>query len=151
MNVRIETVSQQLLAAVRLRIPSQEISRRFREALDQVWSFLRRRPDLHSGGHNVFIYRSDGTTDFGVQINGPFDAAGDVFCTFSPEGRVATAIHRGDYARLGETHALVRRWCAENGHQRAGTDWEIYGDWNEDPRRLETQVCCLLTEQAPTS
>jgi hypothetical protein len=34
----------------------------------------------------------------------------------------------------------VHVWIADNGRQMGGWSWEIYGDWNNDPNKLETQV-----------
>jgi effector-binding domain-containing protein len=61
-----------------------------------------------------------------------------------PAGEVATAVHRGPYDRLGDTHQAIHDWCA--GHERtlAGPRWEVYGDWHEDPAQLETEVYYLL-------
>jgi hypothetical protein len=34
----------------------------------------------------------------------------------------------------------VRRWWAEQGREITGENWEVYGDWHEDPAELETEV-----------
>jgi hypothetical protein len=31
---------------------------------------------------------------------------------------------------------------------RASLRWEVYGDWNDDPRLLRTEVCYLFGTQA---
>jgi hypothetical protein len=45
---------------------------------------------------------------------------------------------------LAEAHRTIHEWSRENGRALAGTSWEIYGDWNEDPAKLETLVMYLL-------
>ena len=59
-------------------------------------------------------------------------------------GRVATPLHVGPYDRLSEALVAIQAWCAENGYAPAGVDRDVYGDWNDDPAKLETRVfiCC---------
>lgn len=71
----------------------------------------------------------------------------EVGAEFSPSGRVrlsalpaAVTIHRGPYEGLGAAHQAVARWCADQGRALTGERWEVYGDWEEDPARLETTV-----------
>ncbi len=147
----IETVASRPLAAVAVRIAPGEIGARFRASLDKVYAFLAARNEVRfPGAHNVFVYHRGGAPgdgrigiEYGVQVVGPF-ACGDVIATATPAGRIAKADHVGPYARLGETHDAVRRWCRANGHALAGIDWEIYGDWNDDPAKLVTTICYLL-------
>jgi effector-binding domain-containing protein len=54
------------------------------------------------------------------------------------------AVHHGAYQGLFATHRAVHEWCAMSGREVAGSRWEIYGDWHEDPAQLETEVYYLL-------
>jgi len=38
----------------------------------------------------------------------------------------------------------VRDWCAANGESPAGANWEVYGDWADDPAQRRTEVFYLL-------
>jgi hypothetical protein len=40
--------------------------------------------------------------------------------------------------------AALERWCAASGRAPAGTRWEVYGDWEEDPAKRQTDVYFLL-------
>ena len=82
--------------------------------------------------------------DFGVQVTRPFAQSGEVFFTETPAGKIATALHTGSYERLGETHQAIQKWVASNSMVLAGQSWEIYGDWTDDPAKLETQIEYLL-------
>jgi hypothetical protein len=62
----------------------------------------------------------------------------------TPAGKLATALHVGPYERLGETHAAIHAWADANKMTFAGKSWEIYGDWSDDPAKLETRVEYLL-------
>jgi len=82
--------------------------------------------------------------DFGVQVTRSFPNEGEVFSIETPSGKVATATHVGPYERLGETHGAIHAWAAANKITFAGKSWEIYGDWSDDPSKLETRVEYLL-------
>lgn len=82
--------------------------------------------------------------DFGVEVSRAFEPSGDVVLTGTPAGEVATAVHVGGYDQLHRTHDAIHAWCAREGRGFAGTSWEIYGDWSDDPSKVETTVCYLL-------
>jgi effector-binding domain-containing protein len=82
--------------------------------------------------------------EVGVQVPGPFEGDGRVVCSATPGGTAARALHVGPYDKLGDAHDAVRLWCRKNNHPIAGPNWEVYGDWNEDPNQLETEVFYLL-------
>ena len=153
MKIEIETVTEQPLAAVLERVRQRDIGTRVRPNLDHVYAFLKEHPDLRfQGAHNVLLYRhkDDPRTDgrmhveYAVQVRRAFARTGDVFASATPAGRIATATHVGPYERLGDAHGIVQRWCSANHHRLAGIDWETYGDWTDDPTKLETTVCYLL-------
>jgi len=152
MAVVVQPVTPQLLAAVQARVPIGGIAQAFRASLDQVWAFLRRHPGLRTDGHNVFLYHHDAssapgatvTVDFGVQVTRAFVGEGPVRCVETPAGEVATMVHHGPYERMGVTHAAVQKWCADNNRRIGDRSWEIYGDWSDDPAKLETTICYLL-------
>ena len=45
---------------------------------------------------------------------------------------------------MGAAYAAVREWCVASGRELTGTSWEIYGDWTDDPTKLETRIVHLL-------
>jgi effector-binding domain-containing protein len=118
--------------------------------LDQVYRFVRSRTELATGDgteqwQNVMLYKDDRPdVEVGVLVTGSFQAEGPVVAPELPGGEVATATHRGDYARLGISHNAVRHHVAAHGRELAGPRWEIYGHWRADPSELETEVFCLL-------
>ncbi|MGA8338582.1 MAG: GyrI-like domain-containing protein [Solirubrobacteraceae bacterium] len=120
------------------------------QLLDEVYGFVRARPELATGGpgerwQNVMLYKDQRPdVEVGVLVSQPFEPHGRVVCSELPGGEVATAVHRGDYARLGATHDAVRAHAAACGRELAGPCWEIYGHRREDPSELETEVFWLL-------
>jgi effector-binding domain-containing protein len=139
-----------MLAAVRRKVSIGQVGAAWRPALDQVWAFLRTRTELREDGHNIFLYhhpmkRSDPMdVDFGVEVKREFEPSGEVRPVTTPAGEAATVVHVGSYDRLGQAHDAVHAWAAANNRTFAGTSWEIYGDWNEDPAKLETTIVYLL-------
>jgi len=140
----------QLIAAVRARVPRGGVPQAFRDSLDKVWAFLRSHPGLRTDGHNLFLYHHEAaesgfiTVDFGVQVVRQFEQEFDVRCVETPGGEVVTTLHRGPYDRLSGAHTAIHDWCRRNGKRIGGFSWEIYGDWTDDPNKLETTVVYLL-------
>jgi effector-binding domain-containing protein len=87
--------------------------------------------------------------DFGVEVIRAFDREGEVAPAEAPAGEVATAVHVGPYDQLRRTHDAIHAWRAATGRNFAGTSWEIYGDWSDDPSKLQTTVCYLLDAPVP--
>ena len=148
-QVQVEVVSPRLLAAVGREVAAGRVGDVWRPALDQVWAFLRTQPGLRTDGHNIFVYHhpKDGNpmhADFGVEVTREFTASGEVTPVRTPGGEAAVVRHVGPYDGLAQAHRAIHEWARESGRALAGTSWEIYGDWNEDPARLETLVMYLL-------
>ena len=124
----------------------EEFASRWRPMLDGVWAFLRQN-DLRTDGHNVMVYRNNVPNlefEVGVQVARTFEPAGVIVPSSLPRGLAAHTIHRGNYAGLGEAHDAIAQWCRTNGHTPSGTRYEVYGDWDEDPAKMQTDVYWLL-------
>ena len=148
-KVVVETARSELVAAVRTSVRIGDVGRAWKPALDQVWAYLKVRKELRPA-HNLFLYhhperREDAMiVDFGVQVASPFEHQGNVLCVETPAGEVASTVHVGPYDRLAEAHGAIHAWCADNGRKIADASWEMYGDWNNDPAKLETTIRYLL-------
>ncbi len=67
----------------------------------------------------------------------------DIIAGALPGGDAAVTVHVGPYDRLGEAHAAVDRWIAENDYSMSGGPWEVYlTDPAEvaDPEEWKTQI-----------
>jgi effector-binding domain-containing protein len=141
------TVQPRPIAVVRRRTTFAEVPRVFLAMLDVVWAAVRSER-LPKHGHNVAVYRPLGgdAVDFacGVQVAARFDGAGEVACSETPGGDAVMATHIGPYDQLGETYDAIMAWVRGHGRRLAGVNWEIYGDWNDDPAKLETDVYMLV-------
>jgi effector-binding domain-containing protein len=149
-SVRFMTVEARPTAVVAQTTTWTEFPKLWGQLLGQVYEFVRPRRELatsHSGElwQNVMLYKDQRPdVEVGVLVSGPFQAQAPVIPSVLPAGEVATATHRGDYAKLGITHDAVRDYAAANGREPAGPCWEIYGHARPDPSEAETEVFWLL-------
>ena len=128
------------IAVVRAATTWAEFPSRWRELLDEVYRAVAAGAFAQTG-HNVMVYLDDVPhVEVGVQVAGSFRPHGEVVPSSLPGGPAAMTVHRGPYRRLEDAHRAVRVWCREHGYPLTGVRWEIYGDWEEDPARLETEV-----------
>ena len=145
--VQLQRLESVPLAVIRRQAKASELSRVVPECCGLVWNALRAQQAR--AGRNVAVYWDAAIRlEVGVELLGPFAERGEVVCSATPAGMVASATHFGPYGGLGAAHDAVRRWCSANTHRLAGPSWEIYGhwqpEWNADPSRIRTDVYHLL-------
>jgi effector-binding domain-containing protein len=148
-EIVVRAAHTQLVAAVRTTVPVSDVARAWKPALDRVWAFLKTNAGL-GPGRNLVLYHHPArrnapmNIDFGVQVARRFEPQGEVRCIDTPAGEVATTVHVGPYDRLVDAHHAIHAWCAAHNRKIAQASWEIYGDWNDDPARLDTTIKYLL-------
>jgi effector-binding domain-containing protein len=140
-QIELRQVAPQLLAVVRDVATSDTLVQKILGS--PVWTYLRAH-GIKCGGHNVVVYFAEGRPEFRVEIGAdvlaPVAGSEGVACSATPGGRAATTRHTGSYSRLSEAHSAILAWCRENRHSLTGVSWEIYGHWNDDPAKLETDI-----------
>lgn len=115
--------------------------------LNQVYAGLGATGAVQTG-HNIVFYDLHGPVlkvEVGVQVDKRFDSDGAVVSSAVPAGRVARTLHVGPYGEMHRAHMAIQQWCKANGEEPAGPNWELYGDWNDDESKLETEVFYLLS------
>jgi effector-binding domain-containing protein len=148
-QVQVETVTSRPTAVVRRRAGPAELARVVPQGCGEVWAFIRAAGLPHPGRNLALYFDGEINLEVGVEVTQPFAGDGQVFCSCTPAGLVATAAHLGPYARLGEAHRAICKWCADHGHALAGPNWEVYGHWTDDPAQLRTDVFYLLQAAGP--
>jgi effector-binding domain-containing protein len=148
-DVRFQRLESVPLAVLRRQARASELARVVPECCGLVWNEVRAQQA--KGGRHVAIYWDCSIRlEVGVELHGPFVEHGEVVCSATPAGAVASATHFGPYGGLGAAHDAVRQWCRENNHRVAGPNWEIYDHWqpawNADPSRIRTDVYYLLND-----
>lgn len=145
-QIHLKHVESQTTAVVRRRAKLSELAQVVPEACGEVWEFVR-SAHLSQPGRNLALYLLcvDDEVDLecGVEVSQPFAGDGRVFCSSTPAGMAATAVHMGPYEGLPEAYAAISKWCSENGYAITGPNWELYGHWEEDPAKLRADVFCL--------
>src|SRR5260370_4836821 len=97
-------------------------------------------------GHNVVIYRGNPAAlavDVGVEVFAGFTGHGEIKPVSTPSGEVATTAHFGEYSEMAPAYAALEQWWNGNGRRPAGVSWEVYGDWEDDPAKLRTDIYFL--------
>lgn len=139
-EVTLTRAAEQPTAVVRFRTARDRLSSEIPAACGEVWAFIK-AANLPGAGRHVALYLDDCiNVEVGAEVSQPFTGNGRVVCSSLPAGLVATTAHIGPYAELHAAHAAVWRWCADNGRNRAGPSWEVYGHWTDDPTQLRTDV-----------
>lgn len=145
---RVLQVAEQQLMAVHDQARGGELPKKIIGNLDKVWAYLR--ANAVQTGHNVVVYRDFDratglmTIDVGVQVESELPSNGEVLPVTSPGGLVATTVHIGPYAKLGEASSALHEFCRTHDHPIAGATWEVYGDWTNDPSKLRTDVFVVI-------
>ncbi len=148
--VRFVTVDPRPTAVVKQTTTWAEFPGLWGQLLGEVYAFVRPRAELATGSggerwQNVMLYKDQRPdVEVGVLVSASFEPETRVVLSALPGGEVATATHRGDYARLGVTHDAVRDFATAAGRELAGPCWEIYGHAPPDPSEAETEVFWLL-------
>jgi effector-binding domain-containing protein len=144
-DIEVTDAPERLTAVVALSTTWPELPGEAGAAFDEVWAYVAGRDGLRDDGHNVILYKDAvPNVEVGVEVTRVFEPEGRVAPSVLPGGSVARTVHRGGYDLLPAAHQAVHEWCEANGHEVAGPRWEIYGDWHDDPDRLETEVVWLL-------
>lgn len=143
-HVSVQQVASQTTAVVRRRAGPAELAQVVPQACGEVWAWARSSNLPRPGRHVALYLDGEINLEVGAEMAQPFTGDGQVVCSCTPAGTVATTTHLGPYDRLGEAHAAICRWCAAKGHALAGPNWEVYGHGEDDPAKLRTDVFYLL-------
>jgi effector-binding domain-containing protein len=145
-SVEIVDMQPTILACVSERVAWGDLPKAIPRLLGEVGEFFKTAP-VRPAGQNVVVYHDPGAEgarlEAGVQVSGEFPRGSRVVCARTPAGRAAHAIHIGPYHELGKCHDAVMEFCKGRGFG-PGVHWEVYGDWNEDPDVLRTDVYRLI-------
>lgn len=142
-RIVLVNVQPRPLAAVRVTTTLSKWPNQFMNELNKVYEAVR-AGKIRQTGQNVMVYRprSDGRVDIecGVEVDARFETAGEVEYCETPGGPALTTTHIGPYHKLRSSHQAVIEWGRNNGRQLSGVCWEVYGDWEEDPAKLRTDI-----------
>ena len=136
-----------LLAVAEAELDRRDLPSNIRRMFDVVYSWLKSAP-VQQVGHNHALYDKGSSRDLvvrvGVPVSGPFPDSPSVKCVPLVAGRAARALHVGPYSELHRTYGDLHSWCRREGLRISSQSWEVYGDWQADSSRLETELYLRL-------
>ena len=126
---RIIETDVQEAAIIRLTIPRSEMMKVFGPAVGELMAALASQGVEPVGA--VFAHHlkmSPDTFDFelGVKVTSPVKASGRVKPGELPAAKVARTIYHGPYEGLPSAWGEFDKWMRANGHEQAGSLWELY-------------------------
>lgn len=138
-NIHVRQVEEQPIAVARRRTDVSMFAHDARDLMMEVENFLERNPNLH-GGPNISIYYWEdglGEIEVGTTATQVFPDSEKVVCSMTPAGIAAVTTHYGSYDKLYEAHDAIRAWCEANKYEPPLRFWEVYGDYDEEPLRVD--------------
>ncbi len=141
-----KTLNPQPVLTIKASTTPAEVSSTLAEILPKVWGYLE-KSELEMVGPPFTRYHHIGEDrielEGGIPVNRSLHNGEALNTEMLPAGDAVTTIHWGDYAGLGEAHAAIAKYLAENGKTVAGAPWEIY--WTDpgqvpDPKEWKTEI-----------
>ncbi len=110
------------------------------ELLDQVWAEVRNKELSHTGINHV-VYEADHIIFAGIELISPPN--GDTLLENKDiilQKKYAYCKHIGPYSELDKTYRSIQSTIEALGEHHEAPLLEIYGHWNDDESKLETEI-----------
>jgi predicted transcriptional regulator YdeE len=78
--------------------------------------------------------------EVGVEMKSVFALPDGLIATKTPAGSAARVTHWGAYNKLPDAHQALHRHCARHEWRITGVNWEVYGDWSDEPAKVRTDI-----------
>jgi effector-binding domain-containing protein len=146
-SAEIVEVQPLTLAVAEMFVKRSEIPQHILKLFDAVYAWTR-ATGTKPAGHNYAVYDQFCDTGMrmraGVPVAAPFADTPTVKCMQLEGGKAAHTTHRGPYSEMHVGWSRVHEFCEAQSLQQAGISWELYGDWNDDPSKLLTDIYVKL-------
>jgi len=123
--------------------PNKSYGQEIIELLDRVWPEVRSKGYSHAGINHV-VYDADGALFAGIGLLSPPDAESSLQKREWILQKYASYTHIGPYSLLGAAHSSIQSTLKASGESYMLPTLEIYGHWNEDESKLETEILYTL-------
>jgi len=111
--------------------------------MNKMWDKIRSNSLKHKG-INVWVYEPDERMFTGVELEeAPVNDTGLELKKISMS-KYAYYKHIGPYSGLANAYSKMRSYLAANGLKTSFPGLEIYGHWNQDESKLETEILMCL-------
>lgn len=119
--------------------PNEAYSKTIFGLLDKVWEEVRSHT-LEHGGINHVVYEADGRLFAGIELfAAPHQDVALEKKTVMLQKYVYCK-HIGPYSRLEDTYRSIRAAVEAAGERHEPPLLEVYGHWNADESKLETEI-----------
>jgi predicted transcriptional regulator YdeE len=107
--------------------------------LDMVWKEVREKELSHTGINHV-VYDTDHIIFAGIELTSP--PKGDSLLEKRDVvfQKYAYCKHIGPYSELDKAYKSIQATIEAQGEHHEAPTLEIYGHWNEDESKLETEI-----------
>ncbi|MCR2821139.1 GyrI-like domain-containing protein [Lederbergia panacisoli] len=109
------------------------------ELLDQVWEEVRNKKLSHKGINHV-VYDDDHMVFAGIELNFPSEEDPSLEKRTIHFNKYAYCKHIGPYSELDKSYKEIQSAIETSGEHHQFPTMEIYGHWNEDESKLETEI-----------
>ena len=145
-EIRMSEHPPQTTAAVRERVPVNELPEFFGRALHQAMAAVHEQGRQPQGPpFSLYHGMPTDTVDVeaGFPVDGPITAVDGVTPGSLPGGRVVEATHLGPYDELPQTYEEIIAYMKEQGLTPSSDMWEVYlsdPEQEPDPATWRTQI-----------
>jgi predicted transcriptional regulator YdeE len=111
--------------------------------MDKMWQTVKSN-NLKNKGLNVWVYESNDSVFAGVELNEPPKQDSGLAQKTITLKKYAYCKHIGPYNKIKETGQAMRREVENKGLETTLPYIEVYGHWNNDETKLETELYMCL-------
>jgi len=107
--------------------------------MNKMWEKVRSNSLKHKG-INVWVYGDHEEVFAGVELEDTPQTDTGMEVKQVSLAKYAYYKHIGPYSGLAQAYAKMRAYLAENNLKAVSPGVEIYGHWNQDESKLETEI-----------
>lgn len=107
--------------------------------MNKMWETVRAN-NLKNKGMNVWVYGPNEEVFAGVELEPATQENTGMEAKQINLSKYAYCKHIGPYSGLAQAYAKMRAYLAENNLKAVSPGLEIYGHWNQDESKLETEI-----------
>src|SRR3569833_1279439 len=113
--------------------------------MNKMWETVRAN-NLKNKGMNVWVYGANEEVFAGVELDTVPQTDTGMQVKQINMNRYAYYKHLGPYSGLAQAYTKMRAYLAENNLKAVSPGLEIYGHWNQDESKLETEILMGLRQ-----
>ncbi len=128
-EIVIETVKEQHVLSIRLRINLENLGEAFNTCYGKVLEYMSEIGAEPSGPPFGVYYNHDMQdldTEIGFPVSKPLPGRGEIAANTFPEMKAATYVFNGTYDDLSKGYEVIYGWIAQNNYEISGAHYDFY-------------------------